>query len=391
MDCNMRSPFLWDLESLILPNPSESENDKKQLITTTEWETEKGEGIESIFPCFNGLDRVSNCSTTSLWHTPVSKSSQSTSTNTSSPQAKQCMLASESSPGDSCSNIDLVQAKASAASAESDLSLKLGKRTYSEELWGRDNNNDTAAVSVKLLTPPSVVARKKSKSCGQSMQVPRCQIDGCELDLSSAKDYHRKHRVCENHSKCPKVTVSGQERRFCQQCSRFHAVSEFDETKRSCRKRLSHHNARRRKPQGVFPFNPDRVYDRRQHTNMLWNRLSLNTRSEEKFAWDTPYDTKPTQTESGFTLSFQRGNGSEQQLFASSNQSLSAHQTSSGFSAGKPKFQLHGQGVGEYSGVLHETQDFHRALSLLSTSSDHLVQPHAQPLSLLFSYDGVPK
>ena len=37
-------------------------------------------------------------------------------------------------------------------------------------------------------------------------------------------------------------------------------MSEFDEKKRSCRKRLSHHNARRRKPQGVFPFNPDRVY-----------------------------------------------------------------------------------------------------------------------------------
>lgn len=140
-------------------------------------------------------------------------------------------------------------------------------------------------------------------------------------------------------------------------------MSEFDETKRSCRKRLSHHNARRRKPQGVFPFNPDRVYgknptsqsyvssrsnvncftraDGRQHANMLWNGLSLNTRSEEKFAWDNTYDTKPTKTESsGFTLSFQRGNGSEQQMFASNNHSFSAYQTS----AGKPKFQLHGQG-----------------------------------------------
>ncbi|XP_018492234.1 squamosa promoter-binding-like protein 11 isoform X2 [Raphanus sativus] len=372
MDCNMRSPFLWDLEHLILPNPV---NDKDQLTTTTEWETDKGEGIESILPCFNGLERVS-----SLWDTPVSKSSQSTSTNSSSPQPKQRMLASETSQ---------VKAPPTAleASPESDLSLKLGKRTYSEELWGgrnNNNNNDISAVSVKLLT------RKKSKaSCGQSMQVPRCQIDGCQLDLSSAKDYHRKHRVCENHSKCPKVTVGGVERRFCQQCSRFHAVSEFDETKRSCRKRLSHHNARRRKPQGVFPFNPDRVYDGRQHANMLWNGLSLNTRSEEKFAWDNTYDTKPTKTESsGFTLSFQRGNGSEQQMFASNNHSFSAYQTS----AGKPKFQLHGQGVGEYSGVLHESQDFHRALSLLSTSSDPMmVQPHTQPFSLLFSYDGVPK
>ncbi|WVZ08504.1 hypothetical protein V8G54_021850 [Vigna mungo] len=30
---------------------------------------------------------------------------------------------------------------------------------------------------------------------------------------------------------------------------KFHALSEFDDKKRSCRKRLSDHNARRRKPQ----------------------------------------------------------------------------------------------------------------------------------------------
>ncbi|KAF8075635.1 hypothetical protein N665_1075s0014 [Sinapis alba] len=368
MDCNIRSPLLWDWENLIISNPSKTEHDKEQLIT--EWEIEKGEGIESIFPCFDGLQRVSNDSTTSFWHTTsVSKSSQST--NSASPIIRQTKPASESSPGNSCSNIDFVQVKTSTAlevSAESsDLCLKLGKRTYS----GRDNND----VSMKLLAP-SVVARKKSKPCGQSsMQVPRCQVDGCELDLSSAKDYHRKHRVCETHSKCPKVTVSGVERRFCQQCSRLHAVSEFDEKKRSCRKRLSHHNARRRKSQGVFPLNPERVYDQRQHTNIVWG---------------TSNDTKPRQTESGFTLSFQRGNGSEEeQLFASSNHSLSAYQTSGGFSAGKNKSQL---GVGEYSGVLHQSQDFHRAFSLLSTSSDPLVvHPHAQPLSLLFSFDGVPK
>uniref|UniRef100_A0A1J3I3G6 Squamosa promoter-binding-like protein 10 n=4 Tax=Noccaea caerulescens TaxID=107243 RepID=A0A1J3I3G6_NOCCA len=381
MDCNMRSPLPWDWENLIMSNPSKTENDKKQL--STEWEIERGEGIESIVPYFSSFERVKSGSATSFWHTAVSKSSQSTSINSSSPQVKRFKLGPESSPGDSCSNLDFVQEKASAtlevsvASAESDLCLKLGKRTYSEELWGR-NNNDISAVSTKLLTP-SVVARKKSKSCGQSMQVPRCQIDGCELDLSSAKDYHRKHRVCENHSKFPKVFVNGLERRFCQQCSRLHAVSEFDEKKRSCRKRLSHHNARRRKPQGMFPLNPERVYDRRQHTSMLWNGLSLNTRFEEKYVWDTTYDTKPTQSESGFTLSFQRGNASEEQLFASSSRSLSAFQTSGGCSAGKSNFQLHGKGVGEYSGGLHESQDFYSALSLLSTSPESRGTKHDPP------------
>ncbi|CAH8299315.1 unnamed protein product [Eruca vesicaria subsp. sativa] len=391
MDCNMVSP-LWDWDHLIMPNLSKTETDKKQ--PSTDWEIEKGEGIDSIFPCFAGLEKVSTGSNTGFLHTPVSKSSQLTSTNSSSPKLKRTNLASESSRGDSCSNIDLDQVKASTplevsvASTESDLCLKLGKRSYSEEFWGRDNNNDLSAVSVKLLTP-SVVAQKKSKSCGHSMQLPRCQIDGCELDLSSAKGYHRKHRVCENHSKCPVVTVGGIERRFCQQCSRLHAVSEFDDKKRSCRKRLSHHNARRRKPQGMFPLNPQRVYNRRQHTNMLWNELSLNTRSEENYAWGTTYDTKPTQ--SGFTLSFQRGNDAEEQMFAGSNLSFSAHQTSGGFSAGKSSFQLPGKGVGEYSGGLHETQDFYSALSLLSTSSDsHGIKHHpmfeSQPIHGTFSF-----
>ncbi|KAF8097225.1 hypothetical protein N665_0292s0007 [Sinapis alba] len=360
MDCSMASPT-WDWDHLIMSNPSKTENDKNQ--PSPEWEIEKGgEGIESMFPCFDGLEKVSSgCSTSGFWH------SQSTSTNSSSsPKVKQTNLASESSPGDSCSNIDSFQVKASstAASPESDLCLKLGKHTYSEEFWGRDNN-DLSAVSVKLLTPSLVVARKK-----QSMQVPRCQIDGCELDLSSAKDYHRKHRICENHSKCQKVSVGSLERRFCQQCSRLHAVSEFDEKKRSCRKRLTHHNARRRKLPGIFPLNPERLCNQRQHTNMLWNELSLNTKSEETFAWDTTYDTKPTQVESGFTLSFQRGHGPDEQVFAGSNRSFSAYQTSGGFSAGKSNFQLPSKGVGEYSGGLHESQDFYSALSLLSTSSD---------------------
>jgi hypothetical protein len=218
----MVSSFPWDWENLIMSNQSKTENEKKQQ--STEWEFEKGEGIESIVPDFLGFEKVSSGSATSFWHTAVSKSSQSTSINSSSPEDKRCNLASQSSPGDSSSNIDFLQVKPSTAlevpiaSAESDLCLKLGKRTYSEEFWGR-NNNDLSAVSMNLLTP-SVVARKKTKSCGQSMQVPRCQIDGCELDLSSSKDYHRKHRVCETHSKCPKVVVSGLERRFCQQCSR---------------------------------------------------------------------------------------------------------------------------------------------------------------------------
>lgn len=50
---------------------------------------------------------------------------------------------------------------------------------------------------------------------------PRCQAEGCKADLSSAKRYHRRHKVCEHHSKAPLVvTAGGLHQRFCQQCSR---------------------------------------------------------------------------------------------------------------------------------------------------------------------------
>ncbi|XP_018814874.1 squamosa promoter-binding protein 1-like [Juglans regia] len=74
-----------------------------------------------------------------------------------------------------------------------------------------------------------------------------CQAEKCTADLSDAKQYHRRHKVCEFHAKAQVVLVGGIRQRFCQQCSRFHELSEFDETKRSCRRRLAGHNERRRK------------------------------------------------------------------------------------------------------------------------------------------------
>ncbi|KAL5552637.1 hypothetical protein UlMin_040038 [Ulmus minor] len=95
----------------------------------------------------------------------------------------------------------------------------------------------------------SSVSLKRSRAYNNGIQVPSCLVDGCTSDLSKCRDYHRRHKVCELHSKTPKVTIVGQEQRFCQQCSRFHSLVEFDEEKRSCRKRLDGHNKRRRKPQ----------------------------------------------------------------------------------------------------------------------------------------------
>ncbi|XP_061341560.1 squamosa promoter-binding protein 1-like [Gastrolobium bilobum] len=87
---------------------------------------------------------------------------------------------------------------------------------------------------------------KKGSKAGCSVP-PSCQVDNCNADLSDAKQYHKRHKVCEYHAKATAVLIAEQQQRFCQQCSRFHELSEFDDSKRSCRRRLAGHNERRRK------------------------------------------------------------------------------------------------------------------------------------------------
>ncbi|XP_073002205.1 uncharacterized protein [Typha latifolia] len=87
--------------------------------------------------------------------------------------------------------------------------------------------------------------------CRRRTRTARCQAEGCGAELTHAKNYHRRHKVCEFHSKASIVLVAGLSQRFCQQCSRFHVLSEFDQGKRSCRKRLADHNRRRRKSQDL--------------------------------------------------------------------------------------------------------------------------------------------
>ncbi|XP_039141531.1 squamosa promoter-binding-like protein 7 [Dioscorea cayenensis subsp. rotundata] len=118
-------------------------------------------------------------------------------------------------------------------------SLNLGKRPYYE--------GNGIIGSSPVMMKRERLGTSASLSSSSMAVVPRCQVDGCGKPLIDAKEYHRRHKVCEMHSKAPKVVVLGAEQRFCQQCSRFHAVSEFDDAKRSCRRRLAGHNERRRK------------------------------------------------------------------------------------------------------------------------------------------------
>ena len=97
----------------------------------------------------------------------------------------------------------------SGSSNDNMIGLELGKRTYFEAPGGSGSANAQG---------PNQTLPKRPRASGQ---IPKCQVEGCKADLSAAKEYHRRHKVCTIHSKATQVIVGGQEQRFCQQCSRY--------------------------------------------------------------------------------------------------------------------------------------------------------------------------
>ncbi|CAM6084811.1 unnamed protein product [Calypogeia fissa] len=96
-----------------------------------------------------------------------------------------------------------------------------------------DNDDDDSGVS-----------RKRSKP------VPRCQVAACGAELTDLKGYHQRHRVCLRCAHATRVILRDQPHRYCQQCGKFHPICDFDEGKRSCRRKLEKHNNRRRRKAG---------------------------------------------------------------------------------------------------------------------------------------------
>lgn len=97
--------------------------------------------------------------------------------------------------------------------AGSGLGLNLGGRTYFSS--SEDNFVNRLYRRSKMVEPGSTAS--------SSSNSPRCQAQGCNADLSGAKHYHRRHKVCEFHSKAATVIAAGLTQRFCQQCSRLHS------------------------------------------------------------------------------------------------------------------------------------------------------------------------
>lgn len=104
---------------------------------------------------------------------------------------------------------------AAAGGSDSFNGLKFGKKIYFEGVGsGLQPRHGGGAAA------PTSPAKKGRTGLAQGGQPPKCQVEGCHVDLSDAKAYYSRHKVCGMHSKSPKVIVGGLEQRFCQQCSR---------------------------------------------------------------------------------------------------------------------------------------------------------------------------
>lgn len=224
MEVNAKSPSsLWEWDNLSFFNTKPTENPKLQ---PPNWSIDLDQEINvGLLDTSGG----SGCSGSELIHASTSRSFSSSSNKDS----KKCIFGFESSQDDSSGKMELSKdepvetcnaLQLSSVSGEPLLTLKLGKRVYFEDVCQEtDSKNLTFCVDPMS----SLSIAKKCKSNGQNLQCPRCQVEGCSLDLSSAKGYHRKHRVCETHSKSPLVVIAGLERRFCQQCSRLNLFTNI--------------------------------------------------------------------------------------------------------------------------------------------------------------------
>lgn len=104
---------------------------------------------------------------------------------------------------------------------ECSVDLKLGGLGDSGSSYKcKEQPRISTATTITTAASSSSGPSKRQRAPSNVGQNASCMVDGCKADLSKCREYHRRHKVCEVHSKTPVVVVGGQEQRFCQQCSR---------------------------------------------------------------------------------------------------------------------------------------------------------------------------
>ncbi|KAI4317671.1 hypothetical protein L6164_025521 [Bauhinia variegata] len=62
--------------------------------------------------------------------------------------------------------------------------------------------------------------KKRPRTMRASAGIARCQVPGCEADISELKGYHKRHRVCLRCANASTVMIDGEAKRYCQQCGK---------------------------------------------------------------------------------------------------------------------------------------------------------------------------
>ncbi|KAJ1401956.1 SBP domain [Sesbania bispinosa] len=126
----------------------------------------------------------------------------------------------DTSGGSGCSRSELIDASSSRSSKSASISSSSNKDSKTSIITFESSQDDSSAKKELSKEEPVETSHAPELTLKLGKRLYFEDVEDCGLDLSSAKDYHRKHRVCESHSKSPKVIIAGLERRFCQQCSR---------------------------------------------------------------------------------------------------------------------------------------------------------------------------
>ena len=95
-----------------------------------------------------------------------------------------------------------------------------GKRSPKEMEDEEEEEDEESTGAIGFIDDEKKKGKRGSSAAGGST-LPACQVENCNADMTYAKRYHRRHKVCESHAKASSVQVAGLHQRFCQQCSRF--------------------------------------------------------------------------------------------------------------------------------------------------------------------------
>ncbi|GLI67695.1 hypothetical protein VaNZ11_011961 [Volvox africanus] len=124
-----------------------------------------------------------------------------------------------------------------------------------------------------------------------------CQVPGCNVDLSDAKPYFKRHCICSTHMKASQVLINGEKMRYCQQCGRFENLDQFVGSNRSCKMSLDRRSAiaQASKQKGSRSIRSrDQQGGREQSTN---DNTSSDKGDASGSAWGSPAEV--VRTESG--------------------------------------------------------------------------------------------